>query len=56
MKKADTLKNLEMAKKRNHKIMITDETIKKCQGLSKGKLNQRSMIFFGNWRRKFCAF
>jgi hypothetical protein len=29
MKKADTLKNLEMAKKRDHKIMITDEAIKK---------------------------
>jgi hypothetical protein len=29
MKQADTLKELEMAKKRDHKIMITDEAIKK---------------------------
>lgn len=28
-KKTDNLKDLEMAKKRNHKIMITDEAIKK---------------------------
>jgi hypothetical protein len=29
MNQVDTLKDLEMAKKRNHKIMITDEAIDK---------------------------
>ena len=50
------LKDLEMAKKRDHKIMITDEAIRKYQEYNIKIYREKNTIRFRNWQEMFCVF
>lgn len=53
---SSNLNDLEMAKKRNHKIMITDEAINKVPRVQYKEIPEQNMIIFWNWQDKSYRF
>ena len=55
-KNKDNLNDLEMAKKRNQKVMITDEAIRKVPRIQYKNIPEVSIISFRNWLKMYCRF
>lgn len=53
---SENLNDLEMAKKRDYKIMITDEAIDKVPRVQYKEIQKQNMIIFVNWQDKFYKF
>ena len=51
---SENLNDLEMAKKRDYKIMITDAAINKVFSIK--RYQKQNMIIFVNWQDKFYKF
>lgn len=56
LKMRKNLNNLERAKKRDHKIMITDEAINKVPRVQYKEIPETEYDNLRNWQDKFCKF